>query len=94
MYMLVGVLVEVMTVISSTEKEGMTVPIGCSEWDLRHTGNATRGCLLESQLPQKSPSSYPPESNPHNPVALAKLQWLLHCKVPLGHNLANNHAAA
>ena len=28
MYMLVGVLVEVMTVISATEKEGMTVSAG------------------------------------------------------------------
>lgn len=28
MYMLVGVLVEVMTVISATEKEGMTVCLG------------------------------------------------------------------
>ena len=34
MYMLVGVLVEVMTVISATEKEGMTVSADCSEPDL------------------------------------------------------------
>ena len=33
MYMLVGVLVEVMTVISATEKEGMTVSADSSEPD-------------------------------------------------------------
>ena len=47
MYMLVGVLVEVMTVISATEKEGMTVSLGESEdaaWCVSPAGVGV-GCL-------------------------------------------------